>query len=179
MINFSAKRYFNELLKRLCICIEPVTWAHECIQQIALWVWMCYFWWCYFLCSSMGITNSSDWRYLSPSDACRACPLYSHCSRVLWGCLLCGTEKTGAAERTCCLRSIRELTLLHPLVAPLRVGQDANSPSLQDNRAQHSRSHSCWVAWDLGSPIPGHLTPSLSGVGWAKNNNHLVIMKGQ
>lgn len=79
--------------KQLCICTECVPYVYECLQKLALWAWMCYFWGCYFLCSSIGITTPTDWQYFSPLDAQRACPLGNDYSHTLQGLLLCKTGK--------------------------------------------------------------------------------------
>lgn len=172
MISCSAKRYFLAFPKQLCVCIEPVTFVCECILQIALWVWMCYFWWCYFLWHSVGITNPTDWQYLSPLDICDT----ALCT--VPAAMPCGAAFFVTQERERLQRGLAgmdwHVTSLQPHSTgdPLRAGQVAERPTLQDGSAQHSNKHSCWVAWDLGS-----LT--LSGIGLAKNNDHLIIGKGQ
>lgn len=145
--------------------------------KLALWAWMWYFRWCYFLCSSIGITIPTDWRSFSPLDACRACPLSSNdYSHSLQGLLLCKTERCGATGRIWWHRVTPDLT-------PTRF---SNGPYSELSRMLTGCIRGLWCPAQqqtlalsgLGVSKSHSRSPNTrSRIGSARNNNYLVIRK--
>lgn len=160
--------------KQLCTFIKRVACVSECPQKVALWVLMCSFWWCHFLCSSMRITNPTDWQYVFSLDACGACPLDNAYNHAPWGLFLWNVGKRWACREDLLVQA-DTWPHSHQVLqwALLRAEQGADRLLW---RTQCPEQQQTWPLNGSSAPVTEH---SLSGMGSARNDNYLVIRKRQ